>query len=279
MTVDAFPAAPVWSVGRRAASLTILGDSTAVGLGDPLPAGGWRGFGPLLAEALGGPGEIRYANLAFTGARMSCVRRRQLPDALDERADVAVIVAGMNDTLRPDFDPLAVRDHLDTTVTALQDVGAVVLTTRFHQHARVFRLPGPLRRALHERVEQLNDATNQVVARRGALCLDVHLVPGAYDTTAWSVDRLHPSERGHRMLASGFAGLLAGAGIAVPRPVDLVCSGGRQVTAVHHAVWLLLQGVPWLGRRGREFLPYALALVLRDLFGRSPAVPSRYVRR
>lgn len=279
MTVDAFPAAPVWPVGRRAASLTILGDSTAVGLGDPVPAGGWRGFGPLLAEALGGPGEIRYTNLAFTGARMSCVRRRQLPDALDERADVAVIVAGMNDTLRPDFDPLAVRDHLDTTVTALQDVGAVVLTTRFHQHARVFRLPGPLRRALHERVEQLNDATNQVVARRGALCLDVHLVPGAYDTAAWSVDRLHPSERGHRMLASGFAGLLAGAGIAVPRPVDLVCSGGRQVTAVHHVLWLLLQGVPWLGRRGREFLPYALALVLRDLFGRSPAVPSRYVRR
>ncbi|MGH4023012.1 MAG: SGNH/GDSL hydrolase family protein [Pseudonocardiaceae bacterium] len=277
MEVD--PAAPARPVSRRATSLAVLGDSTAVGLGDPLAVGGWRGFGPLLAEALGDPGELRYANLAFTGARMSCVRHRQLPAALHEMPDVAVIVAGMNDTLRPDFDPLAVLDHLDATVTALQALGAVVLTTRFHEHARVFRLPGPLRRALHDRVEQLNDATNQVVTRRGALCLDVHLMPGAYDTTAWSVDRLHPSERGHRMLASGFAALLAGAGIAVPHPVDLACSGGRQVTAAQHIAWLLLQGVPWLGRRGREFLPHALALVLRDLLGRSSAVPSRYVRR
>jgi lysophospholipase L1-like esterase len=275
VTVEALPA----PAGSRATSLAVLGDSTAVGLGDPLSAGGWRGFGPLLADALGAAGEIRYTNLAFTGARMGCLRHRQLPAALQERPDVAVILAGMNDTLRPDFDPLAVRDDLDATVVALQDVGAVVLTTRFHEHARVFRLPGPLRRALHHRVEQLNDATNQVVAGRGALCLDVHLMPGAYDAAAWSVDRLHPSERGHRMLAAGFAGLLADAGIAVPHPVDLTCSGGRQVTALHHIGWLLLQGVPWLGRRGREFLPLAFALVLRELLGQGPAVPSRYVRR
>lgn len=257
----------------------MLGDSTAVGLGDPLPGGGWRGFGPLLADALGDPGEISYTNLAFTGARVECVRHRQLPGALRARPDAAVIVAGMNDTLRPDFDPLAVSADLDATVAALQAGGAVVLTTRFHEHARVFRLPGPLRRALHHRVSQLNAATEQVVARRGALCLDVHVVPGAYDTASWSVDRLHPSERGHRMLAAGFSGLLAGAGIDVPYPVDPACSGGRQLSAVHHVAWLLLEGVPWLGRRGREFLPHALTLVLRDLLGRTAAVPSRYVRR
>lgn len=257
----------------------MLGDSTAVGLGDPLPAGGWRGFGPLLADALGPPGEIRYTNLAFTGARMACLRSRQLPGALQARPDVAVIVAGMNDTLRPDFDPLAVTDELDATVVALQDTGTVVLTTRFHEHARVFRLPGPLRRALHHRAAQLNAATEQVVARRGALCLDVHVLPGAYDTASWSVDRLHPSERGHRMLAAGFAALLTGSGIAVPHPVDPSCSGGRQLNAIHHIAWLLLEGVPWLGRRGREFLPHAAGLVLRDLLSRTAAVPSRYVRR
>lgn len=128
-------------------------------------------------------------------------------------------------------------------------------------------------------MERLNDATNQVVVQRGALCLDVHLMPGAYDATAWSVDRLHPSELGHRMLASGFAALLAEAGIAVPHPVALACSGGRQVTTAQHISWLLLEGVPWLGRRGREFLPHAAALVLRDLLGRRSAVPSRYVSR
>ncbi|MGH3912192.1 MAG: SGNH/GDSL hydrolase family protein [Pseudonocardiaceae bacterium] len=180
MTVAALSTIPS-PAARRAASLTVLGDSIAVGLGDPLPAGGWRGFGALLAAALGTPGEVRYTNLAFTGARMRCLRHRQLPGALRESPDVAVILAGMNDTLRSDFDPIAVRDDLDATVTALQEVGTVVLTTRFHEHGRVFRLPGPLRRALHHRVGQLNDATEQVVARRGSLCLNLDLLPGAYD--------------------------------------------------------------------------------------------------
>ncbi len=265
----------VLPLGRRVASLAVLGDSTAVGLGDPLPAGGWRGFGPLLAAALGAPGEVRYTNLSVIGARMTDLRHWQLPSAVAARPDVVVILAGMNDTLRSDFDPVALCNDLDATVTALQTGGAVVLTTRFHDHGRVFRLPGPLHRALHHRIGQLNGATDQVVARRGVLCLDLHLVPGACDPGAWSVDRLHPSERGHRMLASGFADLLAGAGIAVPHPVDLTCSGGRQLTAAHHVGWLVCHGVPWLARRGRDLLPHAAGLVLRDLFGRPAAVPSR----
>lgn len=276
--MEKLPAVPVLSTGRRAGSLAVLGDSTAVGLGDPLPGGGWRGFGPLLAGALGPAGEVRYLNLSFTGARMGCLRHRQLPSALSARPDVAVIFAGMNDTLRSDFDPAAVGDDLDAMVTALQAIGAVVLTARFHEHERVFWLPGPLRRALHQRVRQLNAATEQVVTRRGVLCLDLHLMPGAYTAAAWSMDRLHPSERGHRMLALGFAQLLLSAGIAVPYPVELACSGGRQVTTTHHLAWLLVQGVPWLVRRGQDFLPHAATLVLRDLLGRPSEVPSRGVQ-
>jgi lysophospholipase L1-like esterase len=86
------------------ASLAVLGDSTAAGMGDPLSTGGWRGFGPLLAAALGAPSEVRYTNLSIIGARMADLRHRQLPGALAARPDVAVIVAGMNDTLRSDFD-------------------------------------------------------------------------------------------------------------------------------------------------------------------------------
>jgi lysophospholipase L1-like esterase len=264
---------------RRVASLAVLGDSTAVGVGDPLPTGGWRGFGLLLAAALGAPEGVRYINLSSIGARMADLPHRQLPGAVAAGPDVAVIMAGMNDTLRSDFDPVALRDDLDATVAVLQAGGAVVLTTRFHNHGQVFRLPGPLRRVLHLRIGQLNDAIDQVGARRGVLCLDLHRMPGAYDTVAWSVDRLHPSECGHRMLASGFAGLLTGAGIAVPHPVELACSGGRQLTAAHHAVWLVCHGVPWLVRRGRDLLPHAAGLVLRDLLGRPAAVPSRCGRQ
>jgi lysophospholipase L1-like esterase len=262
-------AVAVLPVGTRATSLAVLGDSTAVGVGDPLPAGGWRGFGPLLAAALGAPGELRYTNLSIVGARMVDLRHRQLRGAVAARPDVAVISAGMNDTLRSDFDPLALRNDLDATVAGLQATGALVLITRFHHHGQVFRLPGPLRRALHQRIGQLNDAIDQVVAWRGALCLDLHVVPGTYDTATWSVDRLHPSELGHRMLASNLAGLLAGAGIAVPHPVDLTCTDGRALSAADHLAWLVCRGVPWLVRRGRDLLPHAAAVVLRDLFGRA----------
>jgi lysophospholipase L1-like esterase len=278
VTVETIRTVPDIPVARRVASLAVLGDSAAVGLGDPLPDGGWRGFGPLLAAALGAAGEVRYTNLSFTGARIGSLRRRQLPGALAVRPDVAVILAGMNDTLRSDFDPVVLRDELDFAVSTLQACGAVVLTTRFHEHGQVFKLPRPLRRALHYRVGQLNDATEQVVTRRGALCLDLHLMPGVYDTAAWSVDRLHPSELGHRMVASGFADLLAGAGIAVPHPVDLACSGGRQLTTAHHVAWLVCRGVPWLAQRGRDLVPHAAALMLRELLGWPATVPSRCVR-
>jgi len=275
VVVETFPAVSVVSVGRRVACLAVLGDSTAVGVGDPLPTGGWRGVGALLAAALGAPGEVRYTNLSHIGARIADLRHCQLHRAVAARPDVAVILAGMNDMLRADFDPVALRDHLDVAVTTLRATGTVVLITRFHHHGQVFRLPGPLRRALHQRIGQLNDAIDQVVARRGALCLDLHGMPGTYDMTAWSVDRLHPSERGHRMLASGLADLLAGAGIAVPYPVDSACSGGRQLTTADHVAWLVCRGVPWLVRRGRDLVPHAVAVVLRDVCGRS----RRYRRR
>ena len=60
-------------------TLVTLGDSTPVGLGDPLPGGGWRGFPALLGVALGAPVLV---NPSRTGARMACARREQLPVAL-----------------------------------------------------------------------------------------------------------------------------------------------------------------------------------------------------
>ncbi|MGH3765392.1 MAG: SGNH/GDSL hydrolase family protein [Pseudonocardiaceae bacterium] len=271
-------AVPVLPIRRPVTSLAVLGDSTAVGMGDPVPAGGWRGFGPLLAAALGAPDQIRYHNLSAIGARMADLRRQQLPAALAKRPDVAVVLAGMNDTLRSDFDSGEIRENLAATVSALRASGAVVLVTRYHEHGRVFRLPGPLRRALHHRIDQLNLAADHVVAEHGALCLDLHLLPGAYDTATWSVDRLHPAELGHRMLASGYAELLSGAGIAVPYPVGRTCSGGQQLTAADHVGWLVFKGLPWLVRRSRDLVPHAVGLMWRDLLGRSAAVPSRCVR-
>ena len=268
-TLTVLPPSPEISA-RVVESLVVLGDSTAVGLGDPAPGGGWRGFGSLLAASLNG---VRYTNLSFTGARMRCVRERQLPAALLRRPDVVAVLAGMNDTLRSDFDPERVHDDLDIVVGTLQAAGAQVLVTRFHNHGAVFRLPGPLRRALHGRIAQLNAAIDRVANRHGALCLDVHRMPGAYEPAAWSVDRLHPSERGHRLLARGFGELLSAAGTRVPHPVCLTSEGGRRVTAVHHLGWLVFKGTPWLFRRGRDLVPHAARLLVHELLS-----PRRFPR-
>jgi lysophospholipase L1-like esterase len=238
---------------RPVRTLVTLGDSTAAGLGDPMPGGGWRGFPVLLAEALG----ARLVNPAVTGARMADVRRDQLPVALAEEPDVAVVFVGMNDTLRSDFDPVRLRADLAATVGALRSTGAYVLVMRYHDHTRVFPLPAPLRRALWRRVVALNLAVDAVVTETGAGIgvLDLDVLPGGYERAAWAIDRLHPSELGHRMLAAGLAALLADAGFAVPGRVSLQCGGGREVTPLHRAAWLVFKGVPWLVRRGRDLGP------------------------
>jgi lysophospholipase L1-like esterase len=249
-----------------ARSLVVLGDSTAVGLGDPLPGGTWRGVGPLLAAAL----DARLTNLSRAGARMACVRRTQLPLALREKPDVAVVIVGMNDTLRSDFDPAGMRVDLSASVGALRAAGAEVLLVRYHDHGRVFRLPKALHRALRARIDRLNAVVDAVVAEHGAGCVDLDRMPGTYDPASWSVDRLHPSERGHRMLAAEFGTLLATRGCRTA-PVSLECSGGAHHGPAAHAAWLVFKGIPWICRRGRDLLPYAAAILFRSLLAPEPA--------
>ncbi|WP_253258584.1 SGNH/GDSL hydrolase family protein [Pseudonocardia sp. N23] len=271
------PAPRTGPAGRRAARLVVLGDSTAVGVGDPV-TGGWRGFPVLVQESLGA--SCVLDNRAQSGARMGSVLREQLPAALGPAGgsaagppvDVAVVCAGMNDTLRSDFDPVGIEADCAATITALHAAGALVVVMRYHDHTRVFRLPAPLRRALHARIVALNAAIDAAARRAGAAVLDLDELPGGYDTSAWAVDRLHPSELGHRMLAAGIADILAGT-YDVPEPVSLTCAGGRRVTAAHRIAWLVVKGVPWLVRRGRDLGPVILTgLVdgLRPAHDRTP---------
>ncbi|WP_218613982.1 hypothetical protein [Pseudonocardia sp. KRD291] len=105
----------------------------------------------------------------------------------------------------------------------------------------------------------LNAAIDVAVAgREGVGVLDLHRMPGGYDPASWSVDRLHPSEAGHRLLARGLGDLLAEAGFAVPDPVPTDCAGGRRVTALDRGAWLIGVGAPWLARRGRDRGPVML---------------------
>ena len=130
-----------------------LGDSITVGMGDPAPGGGWRGWATLLAGTLPQP---ELHNLATLGALAADVERAQLPAAMALRPDVASVVVGINDTLRGDFDPERTGTSIDRTVAALRATGAEVLTMRLPDPGQMFGLPGALARPLARRMRAVN---------------------------------------------------------------------------------------------------------------------------
>jgi len=181
-----------------------LGDSITVGMGDPGPGGGWRGWAALLAGTLPQP---ELHNLATLGALAADVERVQLPDAIALRPDVASVVVGINDTLRGDFDPERTGVSVGRTVAALRAAGAEVLTMRLPDPGQMFGLPGVLARPLARRMHAVNAAVDEVARRHGTVHLDAASDPATYERCYWSVDRLHPNERGHRLIACRFHAL------------------------------------------------------------------------
>ncbi len=239
-----------------------LGDSITVGYGDPMPGGSWRGWAALLAEAVGAD----LCNLAHSGALTRDVAERQLPNALDLRPDLAAVVVGVNDTLRNTFDPPRIGRLLDDTVAALRARGATVLTARLPDPGRMFGLPGPLARPLARRIRAVNAVADAVAARYGTVHFDASAHPSTYDRRMWSVDRLHPSERGHRLLATAYFDLLA-ARLQLPaarrpssEPENPEPTFGAQMW------WLATRGTKWLIDRSTDLVPSLARMAFKELF-------------
>lgn len=244
------------SHGPRYLRIAALGDSSTFGLGDPVP-GGYRGWSRLLVEALVRSGyDVSFCNLAVPGATAGSVLADQLDEAVAHRPDLASLVVGVNDVLKSTWDPGRVRHELVTCAETLTGQGATLLTARFHEHERVLPLPEPLRRPLRNRMDQLNSVWDDIFATYGGLRVDLQSVPEALDRRFWAVDRMHPSELGHRCLARAFAGELATLGIEV-EPPSPACEGGLPATWQRDVLWLLAEGAPWIGRRARDLGPWA----------------------
>jgi len=237
-----------------------MGDSITVGMGDPAPEGGWRGFAALLADTLPQP-DLR--NLACLGAQAADVERLQLPAALDLKPDVVSLVVGINDTLRGDFDPSRTGASVGRTVAALRDSGAQVLTMTLPDPGQMFGLPQALARPLARRMHAVNAAVTEVAVRYGTLHYDAARVQDTYDRRYWSVDRLHPNERGHRLIACRFHALLDASGYPVgPRPDPEPSS--PPPTRVAEAGWMATKGTGWLVRRSRDLVPALVGLAVRE---------------
>src|ERR1700761_5442413 len=195
--------------------IVTLGDSITLGMGDPAPGGGWRGWACLLAAGLPKP---ELHNLAANGAQAKHVERDQLPSALLLRPHVATVVIGINDTLRAGFDPLRTGQATARTVAALTAGGAPGGTIRLPDPAQMFGLPPGLAKPLSRRMRAVNAEIDRIAAHYGTGHWDAATAPETYDRCNWSVDRLHPNERGHRLIACRLWARLQAAGGPVARP-------------------------------------------------------------
>jgi lysophospholipase L1-like esterase len=234
------------------------------------PGEGWRGWASLLAESLGSSHRVTFSNFATSGATAPLVAADQLPETGAGPIDLASLIVGVNDTLRSTFDAGQIRDCLQYCAEQLTARGALLLTVRFHDHGQVFGLPSWLRRPLWQRIEQVNEAYDDLHTRFGGIRIDMADYPEVYRRDFWSVDRLHPGERGHRRLARAFADELHRRGLPIAVPPDLDCAG-QTPSKWADAVWMVREGVPWLGRRAGDLTPWAAKMAVTQFRGlRSP---------
>ncbi len=260
-----------------------LGDSITLGVGDPVrvedPDTGrsqraWRGWAALLADGLV---DSELHIVAGNGACSVDVERVQLPQALQLRPDIASVVVGVNDTLRPNFDAQRIGTAAAHTIGALRACGAQVLTMRLPDPGRMLGMPGVLGRPLAQRAHQINGVMDEIAARFGTLHFDAASDEEAYDPRMWAVDRLHPSERGHRLIARRFHELLAAAGCTVgPQPDPE--PGNPPPTKAMEFAWLATKGTAWVVRRSTDLVPSLLAMAYGEWrAGRGAARVSREV--
>ncbi len=223
-----------------------VGDSTTEGLDDPDGHGGYRGWADRLAERLAEHSpRLRYANLAVRGLTTAKIRAGQLDRALALRPDLATVVAGTNDVLRPRFDPAAYARELEAMVGPLRASGATVLSFTLPDLTPVM----PLAIALRGRVLALNAAVRDVCARTGATLVDLAAYAVTSDPRLWSDDRLHANAQGHARIAEALAqalgvpGATSGWQTALPEAPPRGLSGALRAELAwargHFAPWAL----------------------------------------
>jgi lysophospholipase L1-like esterase len=231
-----------------------LGDSATYGFGDPTSEG-CRGWARILTDAVAQDHEVSLCNLARPGATVADVRHEQLREALHHRPHLASLIVGLNDTMRSAWEPARLRADLLHCAGQLAEREVLLLTARFHDHSRVFRLPRFLARPLRERIDVLNGIYDEIHDTYGGLQVDLGVQPGVYDRKFWSIDRLHPSPLGHRALAATYATLLHARGLSFEPPALHLDS--EAVGRLGDLRWLVAEVAPWLARRLRDLGPSA----------------------
>lgn len=235
-----------------------LGDSTTEGLDDAYAGGApgheiFRGWADRLAERLArlNP-NFHYANLAIRGRLISGIEREQLGPALEMKPDLASVVGGVNDLLRPKVDLHEVAASVERMQTALIAQGATVLGMTMPELSSSMRVA----KVISQRLTIYNQLMRDVAAKTGAIVVDLADDLAVYDPRGWSTDRLHASGVGHDMIAIIAARQLglpgaAAAYQALERDAPPVPKLPPARAAMSEAGWLWEHLRPWIMRRLR----------------------------
>jgi lysophospholipase L1-like esterase len=190
---------------------TVLGDSSAVGLGVDRAA---ETPGALLAAALAELAErpVRLRRLAVSGAE-SCELDPQVEQALAERPDVVLIMIGANDVTTRTWPSVSVR-HLADAVRRLREAGAEVVVGTCPDLGTIRPIGQPLRLLARRWSRQMAAAQTIAVVEAGGRTVSLGSVLGpsfAQDRTLFSVDEFHPSAAGYAAAAAVILPALADA--------------------------------------------------------------------
>lgn len=227
-----------------------LGDSTTEGLEDPRPGGGrYRGWADRLAERLAAiDPQVRYANLAVRGRKLGQIRAGQLGPALALEPDLASVIGGINDVLRPHADLDALAADMDAMVAELTGSGATVLMLTYPDVGDLMAIA----RRVSPRLLAYNALLREIAGRRGARLIDIEH-GGPPDARLFHPDRLHANAAGHERIAAAAAEALGLPGAdgawREPLPPAPPVPRGRALRA--DARWAVAHLTPWISRRLR----------------------------
>jgi lysophospholipase L1-like esterase len=185
--------------------LVVLGESTAAGVGvDRIEDGLTGRFARELADRTGR--QVRWTLCARSGATAAHARHALLPAAVLEPSDLALVVLGVNDTLRL-TGRTAWRRTVATVVADLRATGSRVLLAGVPDLGTFTGLPQPLRAVLGSQSRML-DAELRALADGTAV---QHAPTPALTAleAPFAEDGFHPGAAAYRMWGAQLADVAA----------------------------------------------------------------------
>lgn len=192
----------VGPVDERALKVGVVGESTAAGCGVATHAEGFPGCLARILSQRTGRG-ITWEVVGHNGATARRIRHRLL-SRLSVDLDVAILLAGANDTLARST-PEEWAEDLSNIVEGLTERASFVAVVGIPPFSAFPVLPTPLRGYLSQRAAVLDGASRRVCASRPEVAWISSADAVPVDDRFFARDRFHPSATGYRQWAETVA--------------------------------------------------------------------------